>query len=265
MHPHVVHALAAAVVVHPHIVRGLMIAHGHLTRHVVRVAVRGFRAATAALLARKPKVSVITPTWRRRSELTARCIPSVAAQTYAGEIEHVIVSDGPDPALEGVQGVHALPEHRPAPNRGLWARLHGLTLATGDLIAYLDDDNAWRPRHLELLQAAMASSGASFAYSRALCRNDIGISWEIGCRRPVFGQVDTSLIVHNAGLTETATWRPSGVPADWDLVSRWLDAGATWAYVPVITLDYYARTPPMTECEIREFRRCYARAVQDPA
>jgi glycosyltransferase involved in cell wall biosynthesis len=265
MHPHVVHAMAAAVIIHPHVLRAVITLHVH----AARVAIRAFRAATAALLARKnrrkPKISVITPTWQRHRLLADRCIPSVAAQTYEGEIEHVVVSDGPDPALEGVPGVRFLPEHREQPNRGIWARLAGTRLATGDLIAYLDDDNAWRPQHLELLQAAIQREDVSFAYSRAQCSNDIGTRWEVGCRKPVFGQIDTSLIVHNAGLLEVATWQPSGTPADWDLVSRWLDAGATWAHVPVITLDYYARMPPMTEHEIREFRRCYARVVPETA
>lgn len=246
-HPHVAHAVAAAVIVHPHLIRGLMIAHGHVTRHVVRALVRAARAATSALLARKPKISVITPTWRRARLLLNRCVPSVAGQDYDGEVEHIIVSDGPDPALEGVPGIVFLPEHRPAPNRGIWARLHGTRLATGDLIAYLDDDNAWRPGHLRLLEQAVTSQDVSFAYSKALCRNGkIGKTWVIGCGRPVFGQIDTSLIVHRAGLLATATWQPSGRPADWDLVDRWLGAGVTWAHVSEITLDYYARSDPAT-------------------
>ncbi len=45
-------------------------------------------------------VSVITPTWNRHDLLLNRCIPSVEAQTYP-DIEHIIVSDGPDPDLLG--------------------------------------------------------------------------------------------------------------------------------------------------------------------
>ena len=26
---------------------------------------------------------------------------------------------------------------------------------------------------------------------------------------------------------------------DWDLVERWLAAGATWSFVPHVTMDYY--------------------------
>jgi hypothetical protein len=109
-------------------------------------------------------------------------------------------------------------------------------------VAYLDDDNAWRPRHLDVLAGAIEREGVSFAYSQALCRNAGGYQWVVGCSRPVFAQIDTSLIVHRRGLLETATWRASGQPADWDLVERWLAAGATWAHVPEITLDYYARS-----------------------
>jgi glycosyltransferase involved in cell wall biosynthesis len=227
------------LIAHPHAVHAVILLHPH----VIRLAVRLARAAVTAVLSRWPKISVITPTWHRRELLTGRCIPSVAAQTYPGEIEHVIVCDGPDPSLSGLPGVTFLPEHRPVANRGVLARLHGTRLAAGDLIAYLDDDNAWRPRHLELLAAAVSAQGASFAYSRALCRNEHGRQWVVGCGQPVFGQVDTSLIMHRAGLLATATWQPSGRPADWDLVDRWLAAGATWAHVPVITLDYYAHDP----------------------
>ena len=239
VHPHVVHTIVAVAVVHPHILRGLMLAHGHVTR----VAIRAFRALSAAVLARKPKVSVITPTWQRARLLTDRCIPSVAAQDYDGEIEHVIICDGPDETLRDVPGVRFLPEHLSQPNRGIWARLAGTRLATGELIAYLDDDNSWRPDHLRLLAGAIGRDDTSFAYSRAACSNGNGCRWEIGCAPPVFGQIDTSLIMHRAGLLETASWEPSGRPADWHLVDRWLAAGARWAFVPRITLDYYAHDP----------------------
>lgn len=232
---HAVHAVTVAVIVHPHAVRA-----------AAAQAVRLIRAAASALGLRKPKISVVTPTWQRRRLLTARCMPSVAAQDYGGETEHVIVSDGPDPALAGVPGVTYLDVHVPAPNRGILARLRGTELATGDLIAYLDDDNAWRPDHLRLLADALEEAGADFAYSRALFRNAAGCYWIVGGPEPEFTRIDTSLIVHRAALLDVATWQPSPRPADWDLVSRWLEAGATWVHVPEITLDYWARADPAT-------------------
>jgi hypothetical protein len=265
MHPHAVHAIAAVIIVHPHIVRTLIAEHGHASRHITRLAARAVRAATAALLARRPKISVITATWQRRELLLNRCIPSVLAQDYDGEIEHVIVSDGPDETLRDVPGMVFLDSHRAAPNKGIWARIAGTRLATGQLIAYLDDDNSWREDHLRLLAGAIAKQDVSFAYSRAACSNGNGCRWEIGCAPPVFGQVDTSLIVHRAGLLETAAWEPSGRPADWHLVDRWLAAGARWAHVPRVTLDYFASTPVLTGQALREFQRGWLAVHQQPA
>ena len=222
---HAHHALVVAVVQH-----GGRIAIRHATRQII--------AQIAALLLRRPAVSVITPTWRRRLLLSCRCISSVQAQTYRGPISHVIVSDGPDEDLTDVDGVKFLPAHIPERNKGLAARRHGTDLADGELVAYLDDDNAWRPQHLEKLVAALTRTGADFAYSRALC-HDSGRSWSIGQSPPGFAQIDTSLVVHRRELLEVATWEPSTGPADWDLISRWVRTGARWVHVPQITMDYY--------------------------
>lgn len=208
------------------------------TRHGARLIFRQIAGWFATVLARRPKVTVVTPTWLRRDLLTRRCMPSVKNQDYAGIVDHIVVSDGPDENLRGVEGVRFLAEHVPEQNRGLTARRYGTELATGDLIAYLDDDNAWRPHHLRKLVSALVSSGADFAYSRAMC-HDSGMSWSIGQSPPGFGQIDTSLIVHRRELLDVETWEPSLGPADWDLVSRWVRKGASWAYVPDVTMDYY--------------------------
>ena len=126
-----------------------------------------------------PLISVITPTWQRHDLLLDRCIPSVAAQDYPA-VQHVIVSDGPDNVLAGkIAGRScgavvwdALPAHDPAARWGHWARLRGLELATGEYIAYLDDDNAFRPGHLAKLAAALdADPSAGFAYSQLMLHN----------------------------------------------------------------------------------------------
>lgn len=185
-----------------------------------------------------PRVSVVTPTWKRRDLLLNRCVPSVEAQDYQGAVEHVIVSDGPDSELPPLDRLVMMREHRELTNRGVLARRHGTEIADGDVIAYLDDDNSYRPQHLGTLVRALVDSGADFAYSRALCHGD-GFRYSVGVSPPVFAQIDTSLIVHRRGLLGVANWQPSIGPADWDLVKRWMRAGAKWAFVPEITLDYY--------------------------
>jgi glycosyltransferase involved in cell wall biosynthesis len=200
-----------------------------------------------------PLVSVITPTWNRRGLLLDRCIPSVVAQDYPN-LEHLVVSDGPDPLLQSrlrpLQAAWShlryleLPHHGEVPDWGVAARLAGLEAAKGELVAYLDDDNAWRRRHLVVLVAALRE-GVDFAYTRMERHWGGGAVDEVGVQPPQYGKIDTSIIAHHAELTATATWEAphEGMAdphaPDWDLVSRWLEAGATWTHIPDVTADYY--------------------------
>lgn len=193
-------------------------------------------------------VSVITPTWDRHELLIGRCIPSVVSQTYK-EIEHVVISDGPDPLLEklltnkpvvyGEVGCH---DDHPN-NWGSEARNYGLDVANGELIAYLDDDNAWRPEHLQKLVDAMdANPDADFAYSRMRIHPG---EYEVGSAPPSYGHLDSSLLMHRRGL---AKWPLPGTlngdqhAPDWGVVALWLGGGARWAFVPEVTVDYFSRT-----------------------
>jgi glycosyltransferase involved in cell wall biosynthesis len=193
-----------------------------------------------------PLVSVITPTWRRMHLLLERCIPSVAAQTY-GSVEHVIVSDGPDAALrERLAGLpvrfEELPEHDPAARWGHWARLHGTDVAKGDYITYLDDDDAYRPEHCRLLAAALDENpGAGFAYARTIMHAQGGAYCRIGTDPPQYGQITVTLM-HRRALLDVATWEQSEPTIDWDLVSRWLDAGVNYTSVGADTADIWPST-----------------------
>jgi glycosyltransferase involved in cell wall biosynthesis len=192
-----------------------------------------------------PLVTVVTPTWQRHDLLLNRAVPSVAAQDYPA-LEHVIVSDGPDPALREkfTAGFwrgrfEELPEHDPEAQWGHYARLHGIDLAKGDYIAYHDDDNSWHSYHVRLLVAALEETGADFAYP-LMAVHGRG-EYVIGTDPPAAGQIDTSMIIHRRGLLDVATWRwHPGIPTiDWDLVERWIAGGATWVRVPQVTCDYY--------------------------
>jgi glycosyltransferase involved in cell wall biosynthesis len=195
-----------------------------------------------------PLVSVVTPTWQRHDLLLHRCIPSVKAQDYPA-LEHIVVSDGPDPELlqklprhlkdAGNLWYEELPEHDPEAQWGHYARLHGIDLAKGDYIAYHDDDNSWHSYHVRLLVAALEETGADFAYP-LMAVHGRG-EYVIGTDPPAEGQIDTSMIIHRRGLLDVATWRwYAGIPTiDWDLVSRWIAGGATWVRVPSVTCDYY--------------------------
>jgi glycosyltransferase involved in cell wall biosynthesis len=194
----------------------------------------------------KPLVSVITPTWVRPVALR-RAIDSVRAQTYR-PVEHIVISDGPDPTFAITMDNPAYSDVRFAmletksPYRwGHLCRLMGIEMAKGEFIAYLDDDNAWRPQHLELIVAQIIASGAGFGYGKSMFR-DRGTDYELGCPPPMLGQIDTSMIVHRTEILEYATWRDEGPKqqtVEWDLVERWLQASVGWTWVQEITVDNY--------------------------
>jgi len=93
-------------------------------------------------------VSVIIPTYGR-PELLSDAIRSVADQTYA-PIELIVVDDcSPEPiepALDGIDttGLRRMEVIRHEQNRGAnAARNTGIEAATGEVIAFLDDDDRW--------------------------------------------------------------------------------------------------------------------------
>lgn len=103
------------------------------------------------------RVSVVVSHFDRQS-LLLEALDSIAAQTYR-DFEVIVVNDhGADSrslvedfAARSAGGASPIPvryDYRPA-NAGVAAtRNRGVALATGELIAYLDDDDLWRPHHL---------------------------------------------------------------------------------------------------------------------
>lgn len=197
----------------------------------------------------QPLVSVITPTWQRHDLLLTRCIPSVRRQLWS-TIEHIVVSDGPDPELErklrGTGVIYSqLAGHVDEPiDYGSRARNNGLGLVSGRYVAYLDDDNAYRPEHiLTLVRALRADRLAEFAFSQMLTSKGS----VIGGPRPGYGAIDTSLIMHRRGVPERYGMWPlpqeivgDGHAPDWSVVQSWLRGGARWTWAPRVTVDYYS-------------------------
>ncbi len=189
------------------------------------------------------KISVITPTWQRHTTLISRCIPSVAAQTVP--VEHVVASDGPDPLLRdlltdtGVVYVEVDQHHDDPVNVGGWARNRGLEAVTGDFIAYLDDDNVFKPNHIEVLAGALTEHpDRDFAYSQMFRH---GLGDVVGSDPPAYGFIDSSIIMHRASThVKFGLWpAPSEYHIDWQLIEAWVSNGATWVFVPKVTVDYY--------------------------
>ena len=97
-----------------------------------------------------PRVSVILPT-RNRREALGRALASLEAQSYR-DFEVVVVDDASTDGTAAWLGEHfpamrvvALPKAMGAAA----ARNRGLELARGEIVAFLDDDDAWQPPYLE--------------------------------------------------------------------------------------------------------------------
>jgi glycosyltransferase involved in cell wall biosynthesis len=197
----------------------------------------------------KPLISVITPTWLRHGLLLERCIPSVQAQTWHN-VEHVIVSDGPDPELRGKLAAIAgkrfapviryaeLPEHDPAEHWGSWCRAKALELADGEFITYCDDDDQLYARHCEVMGDLLESdTDLDWAYSEMLSHGpaaDIIIAGP-----PAEGLIGTPMIMHRLGVLKIASWgKPSRIE-DWELVREWIDAGTSFLGAGQVTSEVW--------------------------
>jgi glycosyltransferase involved in cell wall biosynthesis len=106
-----------------------------------------------------PLVSVVIPT-RDRPELVRRAVASVLAQTYAGDIECIVVADQaeaprelPEPARPG-RAVAVIDNGRTPGLAG--ARNTGILASRAPLLAFLDDDDEWLPEKLERQAAVLA-------------------------------------------------------------------------------------------------------------
>lgn len=207
-----------------------------------------------------PLVSIITPTWHRHDLLLDRCIPSVDSQTYP-KVEQIVVSDGPDPELaarfrNGVPVTHCqdirqgrrhpvwyyeLREHSQDMHWGTYARKLGLEMAAGELIGYLDDDDAFRPEHVALLAAALAEHPeAGFAVSLMESRRPHqSVSTVIGHGPPSAGNVGTPMLLHRREILDRATWGEASSFEDWELVNSWLQEDIQYVQVDEITVDVW--------------------------
>lgn len=121
-------------------------------------------------------VSVIVPTIRRPG-LIRRAIDSVRAQTL-GDLEIIVVIDGPDPATAAVLDTMDEPRLRvlqnPSPLGPGGVRNAGAAIATGEWLAFLDDDDEWLPDKLERQLAGRTAADAVLVTCRCRVENADG-------------------------------------------------------------------------------------------
>ena len=206
-----------------------------------------------------PKVSVIVRT-KDRPDLLAEAIGSLRAQTFT-DFEAIVVNDGgalAEAALDPAPG-RGLRIVRPEPPGGRVRALNaGLAAARGTFIAYLDDDDVYRPTHLATLVEALENEGdvgAAFSGVDQMARRrgpdgtwrDEGLLFHYGrpfdAERILFkNDVPLIALLHRRDLVEkTGPFDTAfDLYEDWDFLIR-LSRVTRLRHVPETTAVYRVR------------------------
>lgn len=119
-----------------------------------------------------PDISVVVPSIGR-AEL-ARALDSVDGQDYAGRVEKVVVFDLDEAEvsedLVKLASRADVVEFTGGGRRGGYARNLGVARASGDWIAFLDDDDAWAPSKLRVQMELAQDERARGAIPVVGCR-----------------------------------------------------------------------------------------------
>jgi glycosyltransferase involved in cell wall biosynthesis len=120
-----------------------------------------------------PSVTAIVAT-RDRPELLREALASIVACRYEGELDVVLVFDQsePDESLAGVHNGRTVTVISNTRSPGLaGARNSGVAAASGELVAFCDDDDSWLPSKLETqVPALLAVPDAWFAVTGVFIR-----------------------------------------------------------------------------------------------
>jgi glycosyltransferase involved in cell wall biosynthesis len=122
----------------------------------------------------QPLVSVIIPSYNRPGSFVRRAVDSALAQTYAN-LEIVVVDDNPpgSPAREALRALLAEYEgdargargHKYRNLGGSDARNEGVKAARGEYLAFLDDDDEFRPEKTAAQMALMLEKDLDMSLS----------------------------------------------------------------------------------------------------
>lgn len=206
-------------------------------------------------MTRQPLASVMVPTWTRHELLIERALPSLCAQTET-DWEGIVVSDGPDPELEGLVAALGDPRLRvlttrrpsyPKDPRALWqsAPAHavnaGLAVARGEWVTVLADDDELLPDHLETLIGAAGRLGADFVYGGSEIMRGGVLAGVHSVHPPGHGAFCHGAALYRRALgyqMDPASWKLDE-PSDWNLWRRMLADGVVMHHVRTPVYRYY--------------------------
>ena len=200
----------------------------------------------------KPKVSIVTPTYRRNTEgLLARCLDSAMAQTFE-DFEHIIIDDGSsdgseftirDAAFRDDRIVYV--RHETNSNLPGLRTNEGVQWARGDAVAFLFDDNIMRPDFIASAWRALESSGADVVYAHVYMLGNDGRDFTLGGWPLTLELLRNLNTIPNGGvLVRRSYFERFGLYdphilmrrlCDWDLWLRGLMLGAKFCHLSQIS------------------------------
>ena len=210
-----------------------------------------------------PAVSIITSTYNR-AQILKRAIDSVRRQTFTDWEMNIVGDCTPDDTAEVIASYRDdrlrffnLPEKSPPGSHGAIAKNHAIQkMSRGRYIAYLDDDDAYRPEFLATMMTYLvAHPEAPFVYCRCMDRDKhTGRKiWGNPFQRWMHGYskeklrrynfIDTDCVVHaRALLDEVGFWDPSFYFDDYEL---WLRVSEKYdlSYINKVLVEKYVDEP----------------------
>jgi hypothetical protein len=234
------------------------------------IEARGTEAYRLAYTEPEPLVSVVVPTYDNYRLLKERSIPSVLAQTYQN-FEVIVIGDkAPPEAAEVVNSFaddrityHNLDRRGPYPTdpKALWFVAgvppynEGLRRATGRWIAPLDDDDAFRPHHIEALLTVARRRALELAYGKLLFHYAGDAQpLTLGAFPPRYGQFGYQAAILHGELRFFELELADAlfeVPDDWGWAERMLRAGVRMGMIDDVVTDYF----PASEFTPRDYIR----------
>lgn len=182
-------------------------------------------------------------------ELLEDCLASVREQTYAEPIEHLIIDGGSKPEVLAV--VNSAPGVRlvSGPDRGQSDAINkGFQRASGDLLTWLNADDALEPRAVErVLEASNASPHADWFYGHLRVREGSNVSvleppfppapelFTEGCPIPGVGTFFSRRALDRVGGELDIEL---DLAMDLDLWVRFIDAEIVAAYIPHVLAEF---------------------------
>lgn len=129
------------------------------------------------------------------------------------------------------------------------SRNAGAAASQAEFVAFLDDDDAWRPEYLARAGAELARTGADAVIS-GLCRirhdgsiqNIVMPSVQVVRDRLFernFGMTGSNLIIRRSAFDRVGGFDPAlPVFNDWDLLIRMVTVGVSYCVVPDLTVEW---------------------------